>query len=172
MSGFGWLCALEFTVDGCTRDVEEFRQFGLAVGAGSMDGEQVTTFGGREFWLFPAELAFGFRDCHPFACSHSDQVGLELCDHAEDVEKQPAHGIGGIVDRSAKAQGDALPCQLVSDITGVWKRPRQAVEFGDDKSDTETHRGHRFAESGPGPVGAGKSVVNMDGCFQGRHRGR
>lgn len=112
-------------------------------------------------------FAFGFGDCHAVAGSHSNQIGLELCDHAEDVEQQPADGI---LDRSAKAQSDALPCQLVSDITGVWKRSRQAVEFGDDKSVTGTHSGHRFAESRPGPVGAGKSVVNMD-VFKGDTEG-
>lgn len=42
------------TVDGCARDIEEFCQFGLGVGAGSVDGEQVAAFGGREFGLFSA----------------------------------------------------------------------------------------------------------------------
>lgn len=53
-SDLGWLCALEFTVDGCARDVEEFCQFGLGVRAGRVDGEQVAAFGGGEFGLFSA----------------------------------------------------------------------------------------------------------------------
>ena len=111
---------------------------------------------------FPRSLPLAFAIAIPSRVLMRIRSASNSATMPRTLKKQPAHGIGGIVDRTARAQGDALPCQLVSDITGVWKRPRQAVELGDDKSVTGTHRGHCFAESGPGPVGVGKAVVNMD----------
>lgn len=64
-SELDWLWALEFSVDGCARDVEEFCQFGLGVRAGSVDGEQVAAFGGREFGLFQRSLPLALATAMP-----------------------------------------------------------------------------------------------------------
>jgi hypothetical protein len=49
----------------------------------------------------------------------ADQVGLELGDHREHVEQEPADWIGRVVDRPAEVELDLAARQLVSDRPGV-----------------------------------------------------
>ena len=57
-----------------------------------------------EFGLFAAEPAFGFGDLHAFAGAGADEVGFEFGDHGQDVEEEPADGVGRVVDGSADAE--------------------------------------------------------------------
>jgi len=50
---------------------------------------------------------------------HADQVGLELGDHREHVEQEPADRIGRVVHRPAEVELDLAARQLVSDRPGV-----------------------------------------------------
>lgn len=49
----------------------------------------------------------------------ADEVGLELRDHAQDVEQQLADGVGWVVGASAQRQNDAGAGELVGDVPGV-----------------------------------------------------
>ena len=57
-----------------------------------------------EFGLFTPESTFGLGNLHAFAGSGADEIGFEFGDHGQDVEEEPAHGVGGIVDGSADAE--------------------------------------------------------------------
>jgi hypothetical protein len=59
------------------------------------------------------------RHFHPLAGAQADEVTLELGDHGQHVEKQSAHGVGGVVDRAAQAELDLPPGELLDDGPGV-----------------------------------------------------
>ena len=69
----------------------------------------------------------------PFELPLAAQIGLELGEHAEHVEKGLA-GRGAGVDRLlGRLQRDALGLQLVHDVLQVLQRARQAIDAGDDE---------------------------------------
>jgi len=72
-----------------------------------------------ELGLLAAEPSFGFGDGHPFTGTGPGEVGLELGDHGQDGEQQPADGVGGVVDRAAEVELDAAGGELVDDVAGV-----------------------------------------------------
>jgi len=69
--------------------------------------------------LFPPEPPTRPRDRHTLACSHPDQIRLELGRHPENVEQAPPDGVGRIIGTPAEAQRDALGGELVGDVPGV-----------------------------------------------------
>lgn len=70
---------------------------------------------------FQPTLALGYL--HALARSCAEQIDLELSDHRQDVEKQPADGVVRIMHGSAKAQSDAPISQLSGNVTSVRNRP-------------------------------------------------
>jgi hypothetical protein len=66
------------------------------------------------------------------------------------------------VDRPVHAQLHVSLGQFFEDVTGVRQRPREPVQFGDDEGVAGAAGGHRFAESGSVPVGAGQALVGVD----------
>jgi len=44
-----------------------------------------------------------------------NEVGLELCDHGQDVEQQAADRVVGVVDRPAQVEPDLACGEFVSD---------------------------------------------------------
>jgi hypothetical protein len=83
-----------------------------------------------ELGLLAAQPALGLGDPHALAGTEPDQVGLELSNHREDIEQQPADRIGGVIDRPAQAQADLAGGELVGDRSGVGQGPGQSVELG------------------------------------------
>ena len=83
---------------------------------------------GGELGFAAAELAGGLGDRHTLVSAGTDQVGLELGHHAEDVKQEPVDGVGRIVGRSPEVQGNALLCQLVRDVGRVGQRTSKTVE--------------------------------------------
>jgi D-serine deaminase-like pyridoxal phosphate-dependent protein len=102
---------LEGAVDGEPSDAREFSECGLGVGAEVVQLEQMLGLVRLQLPLLAAQPAVGFGDLHPLPGPHPDQVGFELGDHGEHVEQQPAHRIGGVVDRAAEAE---LPLRFVN----------------------------------------------------------
>jgi hypothetical protein len=115
-----------------------------------------------EFGLFAAEPAFGFGDLHAFAGSGADEVGFEFGDHGQDVEEEPADGVGGVVYGSADAEFHVPFGEVFDDVPGVRQGAGEPVEFGDDESVAGPDRGEGFPEARPFPVPAGQSVVDVD----------
>ncbi len=72
-------------------------------------------------------------DLHPFACPHPNEISLELSDHGECVEQQPANWVGGVVYGPADAELDLAGGELVGDGSGVGHRAGESVELRDDK---------------------------------------
>lgn len=70
------------------------------MGAGAVQLHEVLLLRGGELGLATAELACGFGDRHILTGAGTDEVGLELGHHAEDVKQQPANGVCWVVDRS------------------------------------------------------------------------
>ena len=66
------------------------------------------------------------------------------------------------MDGAAEVQFDLTGCEFLDDVAGVGKRACEAVEFGDDERVARVACGERFAESGPGTVGTGQAVVDVD----------
>jgi hypothetical protein len=103
-----------------------------------------------------------FGDSHSFTGAGSDEVGFEFGDHRENVEQKSSNGIVGIVRGATDAEAYALRCELVDDVFSVAERACEPVEFRDDQSVAVPARRQSFSKSGPGPVGAGKSVIGVD----------
>jgi hypothetical protein len=116
-----------------------------------------------EFGLFAAEPAFGFGDLHAFA--GADEVGFEFGDHGQDVEEQPADGVGGVMDGSADAELHVPFGEVFDDVPGVGQGPGEPVEFGDDEGVAVPDGGEGFPQSRSFPVPAGQAVVDVDQVF-------
>jgi hypothetical protein len=90
------------------REAEQLGEFGDRVRTSFVDLEEVTLLRGAEFGLPAVEVAFRFRDLHSFARSGSDEVGLELGHHREDVEQQPTDGVVRVVDGATDVELDVV----------------------------------------------------------------
>ena len=155
------LRALDCAIDRGAGHAEELGDLASRVGAGAVQLHEVLLLRGREFGLATAKLAGGLRDRHALAGTGADEVGLELGDHAENGEQQPADGVGRVLDRSPEVQGDARLRQLVRDVRRVTERAGEAVELGDDQDVAGTAHSQRLAKARPGSNRSRKSVVNM-----------
>jgi hypothetical protein len=111
--------------------------------------------------LFAAEKAFGFGDLHAFADAGTDEVGFECGDHGQDVEQEPADGVGEVVDGSADAELHFAFSELFDDVSRIRQRPGEAAKLGDDQGIAAADGGEGFAQSLPFPVPAGQSVVDV-----------
>jgi len=118
--------------------------------------------GGLELGWLPAQPALGLGDGEPFAGTSASEVGLELGDHRQHGEQEPADWIGGVVDRAADVEPDATVGEFVDDVAGVWHRAGEPVELGDDQGVAFAAGGECFAESGSFTVRPGEAVVDVD----------
>ena len=91
--------------------------------AGGVEGDEMSLLARAELGLLAAQAAPGLGDLHALAGAHADQVGLELGDHREHVEQEPADRIGRVVHRPAEVELDLAARQLVSERPGL----RQAL---------------------------------------------
>lgn len=87
----------------------------------------------RKLWLLSAQLPLGARDRHSFSCPHPDQITLELREGGEDVKEHLTHWVGRIINARTKCQPHPTRHQRVGNGPRVRNRPRQPVEFRDDK---------------------------------------
>jgi hypothetical protein len=87
--------------------------------AGLVQFDEVGFLARVELGLLAAQAALGLGDAHAFACSQSDEVGFELRDHGQDVEQQPPHGVGRVVDRAAEAELDVARGETLQDFARV-----------------------------------------------------
>jgi hypothetical protein len=111
-----------------------------------------------ELWLAGGELACGLGNRHALPSAGTDQVGLELGDHAEKVEREAADGV---IDRSPEVQGNTRPRQLVSDVRRVTQRPGKTVQLRDNQNIAGTSCRNRFSETWPRSSRARQALVNM-----------
>lgn len=112
------------------------------------------------------------RDRHTLACSHPDQIRLELSQHPENVEQEPPDRAGRVIDTPAEAQRDALGGELVGDVPGVGQWPGKPIELADDQRVSRPHGRHRFAQAGTCAVRPGQAVVDEGVFFVYADRGR
>jgi len=143
------LRSLHGSVDGRAGDAEELGDLAGGVGAGAVQLHEVLLLRGGELGLAAAELASGLGDRHAFPGAGTDEVGLELGHHAQDVEQQPADRVGGVVDRSPEVQGNALLGQLVGDVGRVSQRPGETIELGDHEDVAGAAGSEGLAKAGP-----------------------
>lgn len=99
----GVASALDRPIDSRTGNAEEFGDLGCGVLAGPVDTERVLLQCLGGFRLFPAKTADRLGDLHSLAGSCPNQISLELRDHREHVEEQPAHRVGGVMYGTADA---------------------------------------------------------------------
>jgi len=72
-----------------------------------------------ELGLASAKLACGAGHGQTLAGPGFDQVGLEPGDHGQDVERQAAIGVAGVVDGAAQLQPAAADGELLDDVAGL-----------------------------------------------------
>jgi hypothetical protein len=108
-----------------------------------------------EFGLFAAEPAFGFGDLHAFAGSGADEVGFEFGDHGQDVEEEPADGVGGVVDGAADAEFYFAFGEVLDDVPRVRQGTGEPVELRDDEGFAGPDGGKGLPQTRPLPVPAG-----------------
>ena len=109
--------------------------------ADACQGDQVCFLAGRELGLLASEPVFGLRDGHAFAGPSTDQVGLELGHHRQNIEKQPADGIGRVVNGGAELEANTAGDQFGNDVSRVRHRAGKPVELGHDKGVARPARG-------------------------------
>ncbi len=119
-----------------------------------------------QLWLLATQTPLGLGYLHALPGAQPNQVGLELSDHREHIEQQPANRVRRVVHRSAQVETNLPHRELVGDCSGVGQRPGKPVELGDDQRVTFTASGQSFTQTGPLPVGAGQAVIDVDpvGC--------
>ncbi len=111
--------AFQGAVDGGAGDAEQVGQFRGAVFALPEEVHEVGLLAGVELGLLAAQLALGLGHPHSFARTQPDQVGLELGDHRQHVEQQPADRIVRVVHRPAEVEADLPAGELLGDGAGV-----------------------------------------------------
>jgi hypothetical protein len=141
------------------------------VAAGPPERDELGLPGGLELGLLAAQPALGFRDGHALAGARPGEVGLELGDHRQDGEQQPADRVGGIVDGPAEVQADAAGRQLVDDVSGIRDGAGEPVEFGDHEGVARPAGGEGLAQAGALSVGAADAVVDVDAVRLDAQRG-
>jgi len=124
---------LDGAVDGGACDAEQLGDFGSGVRTLEVQLHQVVLLCSREFGLLTAQTALGLRHGHSLARAHPDQIRLELRDHPEHVEQQPADRVARVVDAAAEAERDTFSCELVRDVARVGQGPGEPVELRDDE---------------------------------------
>ena len=113
--------AFDCAVDGGPRDAEQVAKLGRAVLSGSMQRYEMSFLARVELWLLSAQASFGFRDLHAFAGAEPDEIRLELRDHCQDVEQQPADRIGWVVHGSAETELHLSLGEILEDRAGIGK---------------------------------------------------
>ena len=83
---------------------------------------------GVELGLLAAEPTLGLRYLHPFSGAQPDQVGLELRDHGQHVEQQPADRVVRVVDRGAETETDLPGGEFVGKNTVSVKQVANTAE--------------------------------------------
>ena len=111
--------ALDGAIDGRSGHAEEVAELGDAVLVGVMQRDEMRFLARVELGLLAAQTAFGLGDLHALAGAHPDQVGLELGDHRQHVEQQPADGVGRIVHRRADAELDLAAGEILEDLPRI-----------------------------------------------------
>ena len=154
--------ALLGAVDGGASDNEQVGEFGGAVLPGLEQADQMRFLPGVELGLLAAEPTLGLRYLHPFSGAQPDQVGLELRDHRQHVEQQPADRVVRIVDRGAETETDLPGGEFVGDRPRVGQRPGEAVELGHHQGVAFSAGRHRLPQAGPVSGGAGQAVIDVD----------
>jgi hypothetical protein len=89
--------------------------------AGAPQVHELCSLPAVELGLLTPQASLGLGDGHPFARARPGQVRLELGDHREDVEQEPADRVGRVVHGSTEAEGDPPGGELVGDVAGVGK---------------------------------------------------
>ena len=100
----GLLGSLDRSTDRRPGHAEQLGNVAGRVGAGAVKLHEVLLLRGGEFRLAATEPAGGLGDRHALPGAGPNEVSFELGHHAEDIEQEPADGIGGVVDRSPKMQ--------------------------------------------------------------------
>src|SRR5665647_2198899 len=110
-----------------------------------------------QLWLLATQTPFRLGYLHALFGAQPNQIRLELSNHREHIEQQPADRIRRVVDRSAEIEPNLPHSQFVGDGPGIRQRPGQPVELGDDQRVTFTASGQSFTQTWPLPVCAGKT---------------
>ena len=92
----GLVGAFDGSVDSGSCYADEFGNFNNRVRSRAVNENQVFFQFLGELGLLSAQPSFCFGDSHPFKGSCSDQVCLEFGNHGQNIEQEPAHGIGGV----------------------------------------------------------------------------
>ena len=117
---------------------------------------------GGELGLLAPQPALGAGDLHPFARAHPDQVGLELGDHRQHVEQQPADRVARIMNRAADAQAHLPARQLLDDVASVGHRARQTIELGHHQRVAGPARRQRLTQPRPITPSTGQPMIDID----------
>ena len=80
----------------------------------------------------------------------------------EDVEKEFADGVCGVVDGSAEAQLDVALGEVLDDVTGIGQGMGEAVQRGDHQGVAGAADGQSLVESGAFAVPSSEPVVDID----------
>ncbi len=166
------LAASDGAVDGGAGDAEQVADFAGGVLAGVEQFDQVRFLPWVQFRLLATQMPFRLRDPHSFPSPGADEIAFELRDHGEDVEQQPPHRVGRVVDRRAEAEPDFAFGQVLGDRTCVGQGAGQPVQLGDHQRVASAAGGQCLAQTGPFPIGAGQAVVDVDALHVYAERGQ
>ena len=84
-----------------------------------------------ELRLLASESAPRLRDRHTFARPLAYEVRFELGDHAQHVEQEFTHRVGGIMNRTSDGESCPALLDLGSDVGGISYRSRETIQLRD-----------------------------------------
>ena len=127
--------------------------------AALVDLDQVLLLRFGQFGLLAARPPGRFSDLHPLASARSDQVSLELSDHRQHIEEEPATRVNWVVNGTTDTELHFTMDEVIDNVFRIAKRTCQAVELGHDESVTGPACVQRFAKTWPGPGRPGEALV-------------
>ena len=115
-----------------------------------------------EFGRLAAQFPLGTGDGLALAGAHADDVGLELGECGEDIEKHLFPRIARGVERPAEGQFRAVFLKQIDDGTHVRHELGRSVLFRHDQGVALARGDESLVEAGPGAGRTGEAVIGVD----------
>jgi len=116
---------------------------------------------GGELGFAAAEFASGLGDRDALAGAGTDEVDLEFSDHTEDVEKESADVVGGVVERSPRIRATLFIVSSSAVFVASRRYRARRSNFVTTRTSSARHAARAYRRPRPGSSRPQEPVVNM-----------